>query len=455
MTRHATIEFTAADQRRFAKLSGDFNPVHLDPLAARRIVAGEAIVHGMHLLLHALDLHLARRPAPEAIAVAATFLRPAFLNEPIGIESHDDGRVSMHADGLPLVSATVAPASEPTSIGSTTSGTSQTVAVIRAARGGRLFPRLTRVLGPDVVASIAAISNVVGMKCPGRHSLLSAVRLDLTAHARASRLAWQAIRRDDRFGLVRLAVTSDAVRGTVDAFERPAPAALPTAAEAAAHVAAEEFAGQRALIVGGSRGLGAATAMLVAAGGGLPIVTFAAGAREAAALKRDARFAGRAIETLRFDVARDEVKVLARAATRFGVTHLYYFATPRIFARRRDPFDDALFRRFTEFYVDAFARVCAAVRGAAPSLSVFYPSSTAIDDGPAELTEYAAAKAAGEALCRQLNRANDGLRVVVRRLPRVSTDQTASILRVPALDPLEAALPVVREMQGHNEGLRG
>jgi NAD(P)-dependent dehydrogenase (short-subunit alcohol dehydrogenase family) len=454
MARHATIRFTAADQRRFAALSGDFNPVHLDPLAARRIVAGEPIVHGMHLLLHALDVHLARRRAPEALTVSATFLRPAFLNEPIGIDSRDDGTLSMYADSVPLVSATVAAESQSTPTASTASGTSGTVDLTRAARSGRLFPGLTRALGPDVVASIAAISNVVGMKCPGRHSLLSAVRLDLTAHTRASRLTWRAIRRDDRFGLVRLAVTNDAVRGTVDAFERPAPAALPTIAEAAARVAAEEFAGQRALIIGGSRGLGAATAMLVAAGGGLPIVTFTAGAREAAAMKRDARSAGRTIETLRFDVANDEVKVLARAATRFGVTHLYYFATPRIFARRCDPFDDALFRRFTAFYVNAFARVCAAVCGAAPSLRVFYPSSTAIDDGPAELTEYAAAKAAGEALCRQLDRANDGWRVVIRRLPRVSTDQTASILRVPALDPLDAVLPVVREMQGHTEGGR-
>ena len=205
--------------------------------------------------------------------------------------------------------------------------------------------------------------------------------------------------------------------------------------------------GQRALIVGGSRGLGAATAMLVAAGGGLPIVTFAAGAAEATALQHDARSADRRLDTLRFDVVNDDVARLADAAARSGVTHLYYYATPRIFARRREPFDHALFARFSEFYVAAFARICAAVRGAVPSLDVFYPSSTAVEEAASELTEYAAAKAAGETLCRRLHRPADGLRIVVRRLPRVTTDQTASIIQARALDPLDAVLPIVREMQ--------
>jgi nucleoside-diphosphate-sugar epimerase len=153
------------------------------------------------------------------------------------------------------------------------------------------------------------------------------------------------------------------------------------------------------------------------------------------------------LDTLRFDVVADDVRLLAEAAARAGVTHLYYYATPRIFARRREPFDDELFARFAAFYVAAFARICAAVRGAVPSLDVFYPSSTAVEESVPELTEYAAAKAAGESLCRQLDRPADGLRIVVRRLPRVMTDQTASIIEARALDPFDAVLPIVREMQ--------
>ena len=47
--------FTMADQSFFAELSGDFNPIHLDPLAARRTRAGDTVVHGVHMLAWSLD----------------------------------------------------------------------------------------------------------------------------------------------------------------------------------------------------------------------------------------------------------------------------------------------------------------------------------------------------------------------------------------------------------------
>ena len=46
--------FTADDQTRFAQVSGDYNPMHMDALQARRTQAGAPVVHGIHLLLWAL-----------------------------------------------------------------------------------------------------------------------------------------------------------------------------------------------------------------------------------------------------------------------------------------------------------------------------------------------------------------------------------------------------------------
>ena len=50
--------FTSDDQLAFAKLSGDHNPLHLDPLLARRLLFGRQVVHGLHALLWSLDYHL-------------------------------------------------------------------------------------------------------------------------------------------------------------------------------------------------------------------------------------------------------------------------------------------------------------------------------------------------------------------------------------------------------------
>jgi len=47
--------FSLEDQLAFAALSGDFNPIHVDPLLARRLLFGAPVVHGVHLLLWGLE----------------------------------------------------------------------------------------------------------------------------------------------------------------------------------------------------------------------------------------------------------------------------------------------------------------------------------------------------------------------------------------------------------------
>jgi acyl dehydratase/NAD(P)-dependent dehydrogenase (short-subunit alcohol dehydrogenase family) len=469
----ATLRFTPADQQAFARLSGDFNPVHQDPVAARRTVAGEPIVHGVHLLLRALEAHFESGRQPSPLAISARFEHPAPIGDAITVERHGRTSLALTLDGtLRLVDVTVEARAVPPV--ETVAGTvprarsrrsprirtledvadaSGAVTLPNARSVRRAFPRAARVLGADAVAAFAAISRLVGMECPGRDSLLSSVSLRVTPNQRASELAWRVSRADARFGLVRMEVSSGGVRGTVDAFVTPAPVLAPSFAAVATAVTAGEFAGQRAVIVGGSRGLGAVTALIVAAGGGSPLVTFATGRSDAARLRRSAARLGRRIDVLQLDVLEDPVERLAQACARFRPTHLYYFATPRIFCRRRDPFDGAVFQRFARFYVSAFGDVCAAVRSAVPSLRVFYPSTTAIDLEPVrDLREYAAAKAAGEALCQSLSHTMPGVRILVRRLPRVTTDQTATILPVRAHDPLTVLLPIVRDMQRASGG---
>src|SRR5260370_37499120 len=50
--------YSLSRQRVFARLSGDHNPIHVDPVAARRTITGGLTVHGMHLALSALEAAL-------------------------------------------------------------------------------------------------------------------------------------------------------------------------------------------------------------------------------------------------------------------------------------------------------------------------------------------------------------------------------------------------------------
>jgi NAD(P)-dependent dehydrogenase (short-subunit alcohol dehydrogenase family) len=463
----------AAHQRAFARLSGDSNPIHLDAIEARRTLVGVPIVHGMHAVLILLDSELLRMPRAlrAGVAISATFQHPMLVGETVRTHRRRSGSTTTlaleNAFGKRLLDLEIRPATIGASTagqpivaeasGSTTpaertiagcAGASGAVFIRRSGFASR-FPAAVHALGADVVASLAGLSRVVGMECPGRDSLLSAVRVSLRPLGRAGTLQWRVVRVDPRFGVARLDVGNECVEGTVDAFVRRPAAALPAFEAAAARVGRADFAGQRALIVGGSRGLGAATALLVAGGGGSAMITYASGTMEARALQAEARRYGRRIEAAHFDVTAPDTSALRRLVTRFRPTHLYYFATPRIFFRRRDDFDADLFERFSAFYVTHFAAVAEAA-GAARPLSIFFPSSAAVDDARPEWMEYAAAKAAGEALCAALQAAHPAGRIVVRRLPRTATDQTASIVRVASADPLDVMLEVVREM--HAEG---
>jgi NAD(P)-dependent dehydrogenase (short-subunit alcohol dehydrogenase family) len=205
------------------------------------------------------------------------------------------------------------------------------------------------------------------------------------------------------------------------------------------------FAGQTSLIVGGSRGLGEVTAKIVAAGGGGPVITYKDSRQEAEAVAAEILAAGGRCDLLRYDA-------LAPAAAQLrnlpGVDCAYYFATPKIFQRKSALYEPDKLRGFLSFYADGFYDLCTALaRDGSGKLAVFYPSTVAIEQGVGTTAEYAMAKISGEILANYLNEFTSGIHVLCRRLPRVLTDQTATVGVTSADNALDVILPIVYEVQ--------
>lgn len=78
-------------------------------------------------------------------------------------------------------------------------------------------------------------------------------------------------------------------------------------------------------------------------------------------------------------------------------------------------------------------------------ISVFYPSSIAIEQQVDNLDEYVKAKLDGKTFCEELNRL-DNFCVQYPRLPRIETDQTLSFIKVNSEDPVKVLLPYIRKM---------
>ena len=103
----AGFRITVEDQKAFAELSGDLNPVHVDAAAARRVVAGVPIVHGMHLLLRTLESCANAIPTGGRVAISAQFSRPVLVGESIRIVRESDSAIALVADGLTVAQLSI------------------------------------------------------------------------------------------------------------------------------------------------------------------------------------------------------------------------------------------------------------------------------------------------------------------------------------------------------------
>jgi len=245
--------------------------------------------------------------------------------------------------------------------------------------------------------------------------------------------------------LLMMDVEAPGMRGQIKTFYRPAPHAQAAFKDVCREVESEEFSDQRALIVGGSRGLGEVAAKLLAAGGAEVIITYFRGEQDAKRIVEEIVAHGARAECLPLNVLDPSPALLRMTANASRPLYLYYFATPFIFGAAKGKFSTKRFATFSEYYVTGFLR---AVQSAAASATVlqkiFYPSSAAIDELPLDMGEYAAAKMAGEVLCDFLQKTTPGITIHKPRLPRVATDQTASLLPVNNQDPVPVLLAHLR-----------
>jgi acyl dehydratase len=458
--------WTEAHQSAFARATGDVNPMHMDPRMARRTLAGDRAVHGVHAALWALDACAADHPLERLAALQMRFERFVLVGDrtAITVEAADAAqlRLSLAVDGIraltiqarfaaerpparPVEAAGTAIPAEPAAVDpAAIPGLAGAFALPDAADLAALAPRLARAIGPSRVAALGGLSTLVGMFVPGLHSILSKIDVTLTGEAAGSDLGYAVKRFQPMLQSVTIEAAGPGVAARVEAFVRPRPVAQESLEDLRAQVQPGAFSEVSALIIGGSRGLGAATAKLIAAGGGTVCITYATGAQEAEAVAREIRDGGGRCQLLRYDAARPAADQLRLLET--NPTQLYHFATPRIFRQKRAAFEPACFEEMMRVYNYAFYELCRFCLERGGPVAAFYPSTTAIDEAPRDTLEYVMAKTAGETLAATLARTIPNLRTVIERLPRVRTDQTATIFPVPAAAPGALMLPLVRRM---------
>ena len=463
--------FTSQDQLLFARLSGDSNPLHMDPLAARRTQAGEPVVHGIHALLWIIEsIAKAGIQIHGLQKIEARFIRFMYLYRTTSIELRGNVSSSINVDvivdkiSVLKVLLSFGGRHETRDLGVEPEFCIQDILASPTLEqmktlGGWLAPPVTSDSFVDIfpyasaaldarrLSGLSQTSRLVGMVCPGKHSLYARLSVTMTEPLPTfDGVRFQTVNVDERTRGVDMVVHGNGISAEISSFARRPPVEAPDMREIAHNVRPDEFAGATALVAGGSRGLGAITAKIIAAGGGEVNMTYSRGLVDAERLCEEIN-AARGMEACRaisLDVTRPLRPQLELLIGR--ISHLYYFASPQIFVQKSAVFEPKLFTRFYEYYVNSFYEMCSVLNNG--SLEVFYPSSVAVSERPRGLVEYSMAKAAGEMLCEEMNRDRKGLRIFVSRLPRLLTDQTSTIALTKNADPIPVVASFVRAMHG-------
>jgi acyl dehydratase len=470
----AERDFLAADQEQFAVISGDRNPIHMDAVAARRTLAGLPVIHGIHVMLWGLESLFRYLPdlAPVA-SIRVSFEKVIYVGDRVqAVLTHRDKqrlRIEVLVEGTRTVRLEVT-FGEPRSSDEISSNAPLfqpaeplvlTFEQMINCHGRvpffsapsavcQMFPTAADVLDVHRVAALACSSFLVGMVCPGLHSIYRGLTLAIIPLSQGDHevLQFRAAHSDPRFRLVKLAISGGGWVGVVEAHARPQPTAQADLASIATTVVPGEFDHVSALVVGGSRGLGELISKIVAVGGGHVTLTFSVGEVDARRIQAEISAYGGRCEVVHYDVRANASEQISHLSS--CPTQVYYMPTPVIYRRRSTIFSQPRFQEFLTFYVTAFYDLYTELRSKFDKeISFFYPSSVYIDARPDSLTEYAMAKAAGEILCADLQSFERSGRIFVRRLPRLPTDQTASVTNVETTDTTGVILPIVREISAN------
>lgn len=453
--------FTLDDQAAFAELSGDYNPLHVDQIAARRMLFGGPVVHGIHSLLWSLDCWLKDKTDHIKLrSIKTIFEKPIRVGEEISLKVKNEDEKCV---GIELINResvvtriefqwensehlrfecletaltrNVQPHILSDDEMRTKSGSLELYLDMEAT--AYLFPRLAKCMCSYQIAALLGTSRLVGVECPGLHSIYTELKLN-ACDLREDKTMQYKVMKFER-GSVFINIISPAMTGVIKALVRPACKKQECYLNLKNMVRNNAFLGQHALVLGGSRGLGEVTAKLLAAGGAKTKITYHLGEDDARRVVDEIVSNGGEANCFQFDILSRKENPLHLLLNGWIPSHLYYFATPFISSGLKSEFSTNLFNKFCDYYVSGFSSTVNSLRRLGTK-NVFYPSTVYINDLPLNMVEYVTAKIAGEMICMFFEKSNRDIAIYRPRLPRMGTDQTVCLLPVNNQNPVPIML---------------
>lgn len=449
-----SFEFTVNQDNinKFAELSGDYNPLHVDELYARKTMFGKQMVHGIYQLMMCLEVFAQKSKKQIFINdIKAKFKNGLEIDEiaSIKINKKSDNKVEMEVLNSSSKTITkinfsyqkqdfILNKSMPTSFGSelnipdnfTKKDCSESLNYSQDLME-QCFPSVAKYINPNNISVLLTSTRIIGMKYPGLHSIYNALSLKFNIDDETQDKLYYDVFKETGFDIVTISLNENnqKISGELKSIIRPQLPEPKSTAEIKKMIKENMFKGQKALIIGGSRGIGLQCLKMLALGGAETLFSYYKNQDDAVKIKDELKLNDYNTSFFQLDIqnlSKESLKIIEQ----FAPTHLYYFATPHIINNNKN-LSMEIFQNFSNYYIFALDKLINSVNTLE---GVFYPSSTAITDLPSGMIEYAFAKSAAE-LYAEFLRQKRKIKIFNPRFPRIETSQTLSLLEVKALKP--------------------
>ena len=431
-------------QVNFIKISNDKNPIHLIKDNLSKLNLEGTVVHGMNVVLTTLEILTKKKDinSSKIYQIKCKFLKIIYLNEILKIKfkkNKDKIIVFVLSNNLKcleleiLLSYEIFPKDNIKLIKSKYDHPKKNSPLSRKKLVKinhifdlkniiKIYPNLSKELNYKIISSFIMMSTSVGMFWPGKNSLFVGFDVFLKKVEKKN-IDLVILKTDKRTNYSIINYKSYYCVGKLFTFFTKEKVQQPSFSYLSKKITKKNLKNHKALVIGGSRGLGELTAKIIASSGGIVTITY----------NKNKSLAKNLVEIFRSQKLKLKIQELKinkdgnfnhKTLKKKNYNCLYYFPTPIIFRKKSQKFSPKIYKEFYNIYCKALIKIIKILN--IKNLIIFYPSTVFNCIDNKNFVEYILAKKKG---AEKLKIMKKKLKFVpfIKKLPPLKTDQNNTI----------------------------